>query len=104
MLQEVFRKTDVVGRLGGDEFAIATAGAASGPVKRRLDAALRMLNQSGTHPCPISLSIGVLACDTAVLSAPMEELLERADLLMYEQKRAAKQEQSIFDPIPAAAV
>ncbi len=104
MLQQVFRKTDVVGRLGGDEFAIATAGASSAPIRRRLEQALHSINQTGAHLCPISLSMGVLECDEAMWTAPMEELLERADLLMYEQKRAAKARQSTVHQALAAAV
>lgn len=83
------RKTDVVGRLGGDEFAIffpKTDQASVQVVMEKVDVELSRLMQSTT--CPTTLSTGVVTCDGGVYD--FEKLITFADQLMYDVKRAGK--------------
>ena len=83
------RCTDIVARLGGDEFAILlpetgveSARVAVGKLLSQLQAEMRQYNW------PVTLSVGVLTC----LAAPpsTDELVRRADRLMYEVKQNDK--------------
>jgi diguanylate cyclase (GGDEF)-like protein/PAS domain S-box-containing protein len=81
-LKAACRDSDIVGRLGGDEFAILLAEAhelagLENRVRRRLDEAAAALSY------PLSVSIGVVR---EAGECRIEELLERADHLMYQAK------------------
>ncbi|HRP95122.1 MAG TPA: GGDEF domain-containing protein [Rhodocyclaceae bacterium] len=89
-LREHTRTSDIVSRLGGDEFAILmpdtdceAALAGVDKVHRQLLAAM------ARHGWPVTFSIGVVTC----IAPPQEDfkgLIDRADTLMYEVKRAGK--------------
>lgn len=89
VLREACRETDLIARLGGDEFAVLAAntsrqGAAS--MRARLEAALAARNQGSLLPYLLSLSIGLVHVDGRSPRS-VEELLVRADSLMYQEKR-----------------
>jgi diguanylate cyclase (GGDEF)-like protein len=90
VLRDCFRQSDILARLGGDEFAamaINSSGADNRVVRMRLQNALDAVNDKPDRAYPLGFSIGVLAC-AATDEASVETLLERADALMYEEKRA----------------
>ena len=94
ILRKSFRETDIIGRLGGDEFAVlameATAmnvDALSQRLRDRLD--LFNTRSSAEAGFQLSVSTGVATREPDQAEA-VEEMLSRADLLMYEQKRAKK--------------
>ena len=95
LLKGCFRKTYVIGRLGGDEFAII---AVDGPdlgeatVRERLNQALQVTNARCNQQYELALSVGVLPCDSSAANLSLEDLLARADVLMYEQKRMRHQQ------------
>jgi diguanylate cyclase (GGDEF)-like protein len=94
LLRECFRKTDPIGRLGGDEFAIAAVDTAPhSPVqlKQRIEQTLQRSNRESHRAFQLSLSVGVLNCDDSLKDSSIEDLLARADVLMYEQKSIRKQ-------------
>ena len=94
VLRKSFRETDVIGRLGGDEFAVLAMEATAmnvGVLSERLQERLDLFNthtsaEAGFH---LSVSSGVSTRE-ADQSGSIEEMLSRADLLMYEQKRTKK--------------
>ena len=90
-LHETFRETDLVARLGGDEFCvIAAADPQVDPrtLVGRLDAALA---EAGAKlGLPLAMSYGTVVTGAHGLEDP-GALLERADALMYEQKRARRE-------------
>jgi len=90
-LRRRVRKNDVVGRLGGDEFALLLIGASLPNARRKCLSLSRSLASAppeldGT-PIPLSASFGLAVYDG---SEDHEALLHRADMAMYEQKRARR--------------
>ena len=87
-LRRSLRPSDVVARLGGDEFAILlpeTDAAAAQAVLERVRTTLVLVSQG--QDGPVTASIGLLTCRRP---AAVEEVLERADRLMYAGKRQGK--------------
>jgi diguanylate cyclase (GGDEF)-like protein len=92
-LRECFRSTDIIGRMGGDEFAITTGDASfesRAMIEQRLAAIIEQRNNSADRAYKLVLSIGVLKCDSSMQGLTIEDLLAKADALMYEQKREHK--------------
>jgi two-component system cell cycle response regulator len=90
VLRETFRESDVIARIGGDEFvvlALETWGAASAEaIATRLQRKLEACNTGGDHRYELSLSMGIAHYDPEC-PCSIDELLNRADTLMYEQKQ-----------------
>jgi diguanylate cyclase (GGDEF)-like protein/PAS domain S-box-containing protein len=89
ILKRTFRSSDVKGRMGGDEFAVFPIDASLAGVDVAMGRMLKNLadfNASGKRPYKINVSTGIACYDPEVPST-IEELLVRADKLMYEQKR-----------------
>lgn len=83
------RKTDVIGRLGGDEFAIffpETDQAAVQVVMLKVRHEITRMMESSRWPT--TFSVGVVTCNGGVHD--FNQLLNYADTLMYEVKRAGK--------------
>jgi diguanylate cyclase (GGDEF)-like protein len=90
LLRGCFRNADVVARLGGDEFVVACQAASDSPatIEDRLETAVRRRNQVNSSGFQISLSVGTLVCGSMHASLSIEDLIARADALMYERKRS----------------
>jgi len=89
LLQNTFRETDVIGRVGGDEFVVAGRVSLSSGENhvRRLEEAVIRENVRPERRIPISFSIGYTQSDGA---GDLEQLVKKADMFMYEAKRAKK--------------
>jgi diguanylate cyclase (GGDEF)-like protein len=89
VLKECFRKTDLIARIGGDEFVLTTdlSPDSRAMLEQRLVRAIQESASKAGRPYQISLSIGILQCDGALGAHSLEDLLAKADTLMYEQKR-----------------
>lgn len=88
ILKSSFRESDIIARLGGDEFAIMATenpGVTVEILTSRLKANLDSCNAKGEKPYKLSLSIGISHYDPAH-PVTIEELLSRADKLMYKDK------------------
>ncbi|MDD5168837.1 MAG: PAS domain S-box protein, partial [Syntrophales bacterium] len=88
ILRRTFRKSDTIGRMGGDEFAVLamdTAQEVPKTVSRFLDA-LDSCNKSETRRYKLSVSMGTAHFDPENPSS-LDELIARADDLMYKEKR-----------------
>jgi diguanylate cyclase (GGDEF)-like protein len=88
VIQENIRQTDVIARLGGDEFALmlpetGLAGAKVLLVKLQS----RLANAMEKHNWPVTFSIG---CITFARPVSIEEMIGRADSLMYRVKQGGK--------------
>jgi diguanylate cyclase (GGDEF)-like protein len=90
VLKEIFRESDIIARIGGDEFVVLAidAGGDSGEnLLRRLQAKLATHNAKKERRYKLSISVGIAQYDPKC-PCPIDELLHRADTLMYEQKKA----------------
>lgn len=89
LLRHTFRESDILARMGGDEFVVLatdTSAAGAEVMTRRLQANLQALNADPTRSAPLAVSVGVALYDPAA-PATLDELLARADTLMYRQKQ-----------------
>jgi diguanylate cyclase (GGDEF)-like protein len=92
-LTDTFRRMDVVARLGGDEFAVLAVNTTPGffdTLRKRLDENLAMYNSDAGKGYHISMSIGSVTFDPRA-SVGLEELLGRADGLLYAEKKRKKE-------------
>jgi diguanylate cyclase (GGDEF)-like protein/PAS domain S-box-containing protein len=95
-----FRETDLLARLGGDEFCVvAESPSEPAALAQRLDEAIVAAGEE--VGLPISLSYGMVVTDWRGLDDP-DELLTRADMLMYEAKRAGQGERHDDPPAELA--
>ena len=89
ILKLTFRDSDIKGRMGGDEFAvfpIDTNLAGAEAAIRRLEKNIAEFNAANNSPFKLAFSTGVSCFDPDYPSS-IEDLILRADKLMYEQKR-----------------
>jgi diguanylate cyclase (GGDEF)-like protein/PAS domain S-box-containing protein len=89
ILKETFRNSDIVGRIGGDEFVIipiGTAGDNIDVITMRLQKNIDTQNAKINRKYKLSISVGIAYYDPGHTET-IDELLIRADALMYEQKR-----------------
>ncbi|MGA7498086.1 MAG: EAL domain-containing protein, partial [Isosphaeraceae bacterium] len=87
-LRAAVRKTDTVARLGGDEFAILLPGATAEEailVSKKIQKSLRTPMLINNHWLDIGASIGIALYPEH--GRVWEELLQRADIAMYQAKR-----------------
>jgi diguanylate cyclase (GGDEF)-like protein len=90
-LAAVFRGTDILARLGGDEFAVIAHHTGPGSpevIRERIAKVLEGAGPGASNPHPVSFSLGIVAYAPATdQSVGLDQLLSRADALMYEDKR-----------------
>jgi diguanylate cyclase (GGDEF)-like protein len=89
ILKETFRESDIIARLGGDEFVVLTlekSVSSDDAITKRLQERLNSQNAHGNRHYCLSLSLGVAHHDPEH-SCSIDELLAKADLSMYQQKR-----------------
>lgn len=94
LLKRNFRDSDVIARLGGDEFvvlAIEESETEPAAIAERIQSKLDLYNARAEveKTFKLGLSIGHVLFDPD-FPAPLEDLLARADLLMYENKKTKK--------------
>ncbi len=88
VLRQTFREADILGRIGGDEFAVLAVNAGEESreeIMRRLRDVLDSRNKGRPQRPPLSLSIGSASYDPQNPDT-LDQLLARADSLMYEEK------------------
>jgi len=93
LLRRTFRESDILARIGGDEFAVLALGedkSEEGTIRSRFEEQLVAHNDSADRGYRLSISIGITVYDPSV-PCSIEQLLDRGDALMYEQKRLQKQ-------------
>jgi diguanylate cyclase (GGDEF)-like protein len=94
MLRQVVRPTDLVARLGGDEFAVWMSGADHLTAAERADrlreqVPTELADLVGGEGPRLSMSIGI-ATRRAGSDEPIDSLIRRADMAMYEVKRTGR--------------
>lgn len=91
-MNRTFRTSDTKGRMGGDEFAVFPIDSSLDGVETalgRLQKAIDEFNAAADKPFRLSISTGLSFFDPES-PATIEDLLMRADTLMYERKRSKR--------------
>lgn len=89
VLRETFRESDVIGRVGGDEFAVlamAAGGTTADRIRSRIRQRVDARNAQEDRSYELSLSVGIAGYNPGD-PCSLDELLARADALMYRDKR-----------------
>ncbi|UCE78693.1 MAG: diguanylate cyclase [Nitrospiraceae bacterium] len=90
ILNRTFRSSDIISRMGGDEFAVLMTGARGTATEKavidNLLDNLRNYNEKTEKGYTLSVSTGIVYYDPAH-PCVLEDLLLRADKLMYENKQ-----------------
>ena len=94
VLRESFRESDVAARLGGDEFAVFIAEADEHKIRGRLLHKLAAHNHAAGREYVLSFSVGIVTSHSAP-EVEIDDLLAKADSLMYQQKREKRSARSI---------
>ena len=105
LMRDTFRDSDVVGRIGGDEFvALVTEGSPfrSDGIIQRLQTALVGFNADSGRSYILSASIGVARYDPDSPTA-IDNLVNRADSQMYENKQRRQRRDVVRKVTPAPA-
>lgn len=92
LLQATFRESDIVGRMGGDEFAVLAINVQESSdrvIAARMQKSLMAFNQINQKEYELSFSWGMIYYDPRE-NTSLENLLMKADALMYENKRRKK--------------
>jgi diguanylate cyclase (GGDEF)-like protein/PAS domain S-box-containing protein len=92
ILIKTFRESDIVSRIGGDEFAILAVNAdekVSDSLINRFHKFIDHINSRKRKKHKLSISIGFAAYDPDH-PCPLDELMCRADISMYEDKKLNK--------------
>lgn len=90
VLRAIRRESDILARIGGDEFCVMVTenDGDTASLKDRLAEAFGNFNQAGDRPYRLSASIGLVRAPVSD-TATVDELLARADQLMYAEKKAS---------------
>jgi len=102
VLRDSVRQSDILARVGGDEFALLVADAdctSAQIVIERVTTKVRQRNAEMVRPYELSLSIGVVSSQD-VGSADLDDLLARADGLMYRHKQEGRTRRPTLTPEP----
>lgn len=91
ILKQTFRDSDIIARLGGDEFVIFIPACLVDSVSfyQRLQESVDSFNQVRSQTHPLSISMGVQFWN-ATDHISLEQLLAKADRLMYDHKRSKR--------------
>ena len=100
ILKDCYRESDVIGRVGGDEFVVFPIGTNYETIKIVVDRLLERIdihNRKSNKSYKLSVSIGVANYDPKN-PCSLDELLNQADKLMYNQKKKNKKSLSLLSP------
>lgn len=93
LLRKTFRESDIIARLGGDEFAVMIVNPPEPGIEQVVSSHLHRnlmdYTARGERPYQLSLSIGVAYYDPQERCS-LEDLMAKADALMYRQKQQFK--------------
>ena len=95
ILRKTFRESDIVARIGGDEFVVLSepTDENSEVVLTRLYENIKDHNAKRSRRYDLSISVGMTQFDPKH-PVSIDELLSKADALMYAEKRKRRKQES----------
>jgi diguanylate cyclase (GGDEF)-like protein len=90
ILKDSFRDVDIIARMGGDEYAVlgsVTDEFIPQTLVQRLEESIAAHNRASPEAFPLAMSTGLSTFDPAT-PEPIEDVIDRADEAMYQQKKA----------------
>jgi diguanylate cyclase (GGDEF)-like protein len=96
VLREAFRESDIIARVGGDEFVVLAIDAGDGRadvLNQRLREKIEVFNARPNRKYVLSLSLGTARYDPEK-PCSIQDLINRADKRMYQDKLARKRQLS----------
>lgn len=91
IIRKDFRSGDTFARIGGDEFCLVLTGNMKELLDRKLEEILTEFQESDFSEYQCSYSFGVVDIPGAANTMTLDEILQKADALMYECKRKNKE-------------
>lgn len=91
IIRKDFRSGDTFARIGGDEFCLVLSGNMKELLDKKLEEILREFQESDFSEYQCSFSFGVVEIPGSKNTLTLDELLQKADELMYECKRKNKE-------------
>lgn len=91
-VKQYIRVDDLFVRIGGDEFCIVIPDCTQETAREKFAEIFRDFSQETEHPYPKSFSIGIVDVPEHHESMQLEDIMQRADAIMYTQKRKRKAE------------
>ena len=89
ILRESVRRMDIVARLGGDEFSVLLPETGEAAVRATVERVQEiLLRKAGTERWPVTISIGAVTYHRLDVTA--DDIIRKADNLMYQVKREGK--------------
>jgi len=86
ILKKTFRESDIIARIGGDEFVALIESTDDEVIMTRLLENIKDYNAKGSQRYVLSISVGTAHFDPEH-PTPINELLSKADGMMYAEKR-----------------
>lgn len=91
LIKANFRSEDTFARIGGDEFCLVLNGSIGELIKWKMKEILRDFQTSGYAKYQCSFSYGIVDIDGKKNQLSYDEILQKADEIMYECKRKNKE-------------
>ena len=91
LIKANFRSEDTFARIGGDEFCLVLSGSIKELIERKMAEILKEFQQAGFAEYQCSFSYGIVGIDGGTNTLSYDEILQKADGIMYECKRRNKE-------------
>ena len=91
-VRKEIRQEDIFARIGGDEFCIILKRCSRELAERKLQRARAAFEAEKTRPYDKGFSFGILEIQEHHAPCDLEELLQKADAIMYAQKHQRKED------------
>jgi len=99
-MQQVLRRSDILGRYGGDEFVVLLPETGQEGARRMTErlreAVARTSHSIGQIDLPVSLSVGV-SSSFGMTNITLDQLLQRADKALYTSKQSGRDRVTAFE-------